>query len=724
MKKKSINHSWRRLLNFNLSKRISAVVILVLLALVTIINYELILPQTYDLSPGAVSDVDIVLPRSVIDRAKTEEKAEKAFSQVPDQYYRAEEIAQANQKNVETFLQLLNAERERISHVLLRTENEAQTLTVAEQDQRWKMSQEQEDKAMAVLQTEFVTKALASPSEDDVRQLLRMVPSTYTMVSGHLNRLVQLITKEELSSASLNKELEEHIAILLEMNAHFSQEYQLVGRVLKYYIHPNLVFNDEATKAAREEARKAAEANPVLLERGTKIVTLGETITKEQYQVLKDAGLLDSGVLDWSLFLGTLLNVLLIFVATRFFLREKMEKVTNKGKAMISILVTMLIPYVFTAYATNYTPFAAPVYFAAIVLTAYFGIRTALVLSTILILLIFPMNGANFHFLFCAVFGVLVSALVSDGMVKRDRYAVLIFSTGLAPALLSLALDLILKTSTGVLLVNLMIFGATGALSAVVAIGIMPLYEMFLDAVSPLRLIELSNQNHPLLKRMLVEAPGTSQHSMMVANLAEVAAEEIGAKSLLARVGAMYHDIGKMENPEFFTENQSGVNPHDLLTPQESARIIFAHVTDGVILAKQNHLPEALLAFITEHHGDTLLFSIYHKACEQADAAGLPRPDEAEFRYPGQKPQSKETGIVMLADSVEAAMKSTGYRDLVKAEELIRKIVKDKNAQNQLIDSGLSYQEVEKIIRSFLKVYAGQFHERIKYPDANSISKK
>ena len=252
----------------------------------------------------------------------------------------------------------------------------------------------------------------------------------------------------------------------------------------------------------------------------------------------------------------------------------------------------------------------------------------------------------------------------------------------------------------------------------------MPLYEIVLDAVSPLRLVELSNPNQPLLKRLLIEAPGTAQHSAMVANLAEVAAESIGANALLSRVGALYHDIGKLNNPSYFTENQFGENPHDKLSPEESAKIIFAHVTDGVKLAEENRLPEAVTAFIVEHHGDTVLMSIYPKACKIAEEKGMPLPDPADFSYPGRIPQSKETGIVMIADSVEAAMKSTGYRDLVNTEKLIRKIVKGKNDQDQLVDSGLSYQEVEKMVQAFLRVYEGQFHERLKYPDANPVSKR
>lgn len=366
----------------------------------------------------------------------------------------------------------------------------------------------------------------------------------------------------------------------------------------------------------------------------------------------------------------------------------------------------------------------APVYFATIIFTTYYGMRLALVFSACLLMLVFPIADMNFQFLFCSLVGVIVCAMLTDNFTKRNRYALVILMAAIAPTFTSIALDLLMKTSSGVMLSNSLIFFAVGALSAVAAIGVMPLYEIVLDAVSPLRLVELSNPNQPLLKRLLIEAPGTAQHSAMVANLAEVAAESIGANALLSRVGALYHDIGKLNNPSYFTENQFGENPHDKLSPEESAKIIFAHVTDGVKLAEENRLPEAVTAFIVEHHGDTVLMSIYPKACKIAEEKGMPLPDPADFSYPGRIPQSKETGIVMIADSVEAAMKSTGYRDLVNTEKLIRKIVKGKNDQDQLVDSGLSYQEVEKMVQAFLRVYEGQFHERLKYPDANPVSKR
>jgi putative nucleotidyltransferase with HDIG domain len=252
--------------------------------------------------------------------------------------------------------------------------------------------------------------------------------------------------------------------------------------------------------------------------------------------------------------------------------------------------------------------------------------------------------------------------------------------------------------------------------SVIAAIGIMPLFELIFNTVSPLRLIELSQPGHTLLKRLFIEAPGTSQHSMMVANLADTAAEAIGANAMIARVGAYYHDIGKLEDPVLFMENQKGENPNDLLTPEESTRRITSHTEDGVRIARRFRLPQPVLRIIQEHHGTTVLQFFYHRAVELAEAEGRDAPDPDQYRYHNPIPSSRESAVVMLADSTEAAMKASDVEDLTAAEEVIRGVVRSKIDQDQLADSELSFADVETIVQAFLQVYAGHFHERIAYP--------
>ena len=233
-----------------------------------------------------------------------------------------------------------------------------------------------------------------------------------------------------------------------------------------------------------------------------------------------------------------------------------------------------------------------------------------------------------------------------------------------------------------------------------------------------MRLLDLAQQSHPLQKRLFLEAPGTSQHSMMVANLADAAAEAIGANALLAKVGSYYHDIGKLERPEYFTENQQDkVNPHDNLNIEDSVAIITAHPSDGLKLAKKYRLPLAIQNIILEHHGTTCPGYFYLKAKKEAQEKGLPEPAKENFAYKGTVPSTRESAIIMIADSCEAAVRSRGVHEVEEAEVLFRQIVKQKIDEDQLVHSGLSFDDIEKMIRAFIQVYAGFFHERVKYPE-------
>jgi putative nucleotidyltransferase with HDIG domain len=255
-----------------------------------------------------------------------------------------------------------------------------------------------------------------------------------------------------------------------------------------------------------------------------------------------------------------------------------------------------------------------------------------------------------------------------------------------------------------------------GGLSSSLALGGLFLIGPLFDIVTTMRLIELSRPEHPLLQRMLREAPATYHHSLMVANLAEQGAESIDANALLARVGAYYHDIGKIARPYFFAENQAeGLNPHDRLDPETSAEVIVGHVTDGLKLARRYRLPSRVRAFIPEHHGGGRVSFLYHKAVQLAGDAEL--VDEENFRYPGRKPQSRETALVMLADGCEAAVRSAHPDSADEVAEVVNRIIDQRIGDSQLNQSGLTLQDVETIRQVFSSALKGTFHPRIKYPE-------
>ncbi len=246
-------------------------------------------------------------------------------------------------------------------------------------------------------------------------------------------------------------------------------------------------------------------------------------------------------------------------------------------------------------------------------------------------------------------------------------------------------------------------------------IGVLPYLETAFSITSMIKLLELANPTHPLLKQLLLEAPGTYHHSLMVANLAEAAAEPIGANPLLVRVGSYYHDIGKIKRTDYFVENQRGYeNPHEKIAPALSALIITSHVREGVELAREARLPQVIIDFIEQHHGTSLAKFFYSRALEEEREGSI---SEENFRYEGPKPQSKEVALVMLADSVEAAVKSLQDPNPERIRNMVRRIIKDKLNDGQLETSDLTFKDLDTVANSFCQMLEGIYHKRIEYPE-------
>ncbi|EGQ0119320.1 cyclic-di-AMP phosphodiesterase PgpH, partial [Listeria monocytogenes] len=247
----------------------------------------------------------------------------------------------------------------------------------------------------------------------------------------------------------------------------------------------------------------------------------------------------------------------------------------------------------------------------------------------------------------------------------------------------------------------------------ILGVGVIPLFETIFGLLTTSRLVELANPNHPLLKKILMKAPGTYHHSMMVANLAEACADKIGANSLLVRVGCFYHDIGKTLRPPYFVENQlQGINPHDRLTPEQSRDIILSHTKDGAEILKENHMPQPIIDIALQHHGTTLLKYFYFKAKETN-----PDVKEADYRYSGPKPQTKEIAIINISDSVEAAVRSSTEPTMAKITEIIDGIIKDRFLDGQFIECDITIQEIKIIRDTLIATLNGIYHQRIQYPD-------
>lgn len=695
---------------------------ILLLAMVLFAIYTGSMPKKYMLRPGDVSSYDIYAPRSIPDKVETERRAALAAAEVDDVILRSEEISKNVLERVDRFFQIIEEEREnppvKIPSPLPTepTENQPQEIEPIEP------LPVTDTKKLAERIIWAIERELGlSVSEEDALIFASITDDRLAALSGHVRSMAALIMADMVDETALRHSISQHVDNLEETMVYYKEDIELITRILNLLLEPNAVYDAQATENARKAARERVLNNPVMIEKGTRIVSVGDIITEDVYQLLSELDLIDSGQFDTRHLAGILMLLLLVSGIALFYVtHDEKENISSPGD-VIALLLILLIPLLVSSYLARNAPLAPPIYFAAVLIAVYFGFRASVILSFCLAVLVLPMTNFNPLFLAVAMMGSLVAALFARGIMRKDNYAFIILATVSTNILMTSSFGVILKEGWSDILLNCAYTAASGALSVIAAIGFMPIFEMLFNTVSPLRLIELSQPGHPLLRRLFVEAPGTSQHSMMVANLADAAAAAIGANTLLARVGAYYHDIGKLENPLMFAENQEDENPHDLMPPEKSVEIILNHPDAGVRIGRRYRLPKPILRIIHEHHGSTEQIYFLHKARKLAENGEQTDPDPSRYKYRCPIPTTRESAIVMLADSVEAAMKSTGVNNVEDAEKLIRHVVKQKFEQDQLISSGLSFSDVEKIIQAFLQVYTGHFHERVQYPDDYSI---
>ncbi|MFA5099725.1 MAG: HDIG domain-containing metalloprotein [Candidatus Omnitrophota bacterium] len=321
-------------------------------------------------------------------------------------------------------------------------------------------------------------------------------------------------------------------------------------------------------------------------------------------------------------------------------------------------------------------------------------------------------NGNDFYLaLICLVSGI-AAALLVDGARRRN----VIIRAGIIVGVVQVVVGILLTNFRLLDPNQYLILFSNGVIYSVIILGILPVFEMLFGTVTNISLLELADFNHPLLHRLMLEAPGTYHHSLIVGNLSEAACSAIGANSLLARIGAYYHDIGKLNKPEYFSENQElAASKHDTLSPTISKMVIMNHIKEGVELGRRHHLNPRIVDFIQHHHGTSLVYYFYRRALERVeDTQEVP---EEGFRYPGPRPRTKEIAVVLLADSVEAATRSMKSPSPDGIRELVHKIINNKFIDGQLDDCDLTLKDLEKIANVFIHVLSGIYHTRITYPD-------
>lgn len=492
-------------------------------------------------------------------------------------------------------------------------------------------------------------------------------------------------------------------------------------------LRANLIYNEGATNKALKEATDAVQPVQKTIKAGEIIVREGDRVTAEQISILEQLGIQRSKSYATTL-AGTALFVLLTFWLVLEFLRRYYSQIYRNDMMMLLIGLIFILIIAFTRFLTIIkigsnaelhllTGYLAPVAAGSMLIAILLDNRLAYFMTMIMALYVgFLSQGDQLYYAVTAFIGGTVGIFGVHRLTQMSDLAKSGLRIAFANFLTIITLHLISgEIKPSILTVSVVMGAANGILSAVLMIGALPYLESGFSLTSMIKLLELSNPNHPLLRRLLLEAPGTYHHSLMVGNLAEATAEAVGANPLLVRVGALFHDVGKIKRPEYFVENQRGFeNPHEKIAPALSTLIITSHVKEGAELAREAHLPQAILDFIEQHHGTSLAKYFYSRALEEDPDGNV---NEDNFRYEGPKPQSKEVALVMLADSVEAAVRSLQDPNPQKINQMVRMIIRDKLSEGQLETADLTFKDLDTISASFCKALEGIYHKRIEYPE-------
>ena len=485
----------------------------------------------------------------------------------------------------------------------------------------------------------------------------------------------------------------------------------------------NYIFNPiETKKRLLFEQQKISKVNGKV-SIGELIISKGELVTSRIYLKLLSykkefEGDQISSRANLFILFGQIILVSLCFLIIFLFIRAKRKQLFNDASAIKFILINLLLFIALArfslVFSNNNLIYLVPCCALPLVIRSFYDLRLALFIYTIAIVLIGWLAPNPFHFVFVQLMAGILSILTIDNLYKRSDLFISVGKISLVYFLSYLGISLITKGDIFGQDYSVYFFLMISALLTLFTYPLVYVYEKLFSLVSDISLLELSDTNHPLLKEMSEKAPGTFHHSLQVCNLAEHAAMEIDGNVLLIRVGALYHDIGKMENPLFFIENQlAGVNPHDELSSDESAKMIISHVIRGIEKAKKHNLPEQVIDFIRTHHGESVVHYFYRQYVKKFPEL---MNDTDKFRYPGPKPFSKETAILMMADSVEAATRSLPEKNAENISVLVNKIIQDQMTNGQFDEADITIKDINRIKKSFIKKLISMHHLRIEYP--------
>ncbi|MCL1936701.1 MAG: HDIG domain-containing protein [Defluviitaleaceae bacterium] len=515
--------------------------------------------------------------------------------------------------------------------------------------------------------------------------------------------------------------LEEEIYSMLSMRAIPYPLNSIGFFILDNYIVPNNLIDEEATNTLRED--RAASVEPVLFIQNQNIVNDGEIITEEIYHALLDLGYISEGyTINYIPLIGSTLLIITMFTIGLFYIHLFVPNLCKNKNQQILLFSLYIVLITSILFFRNLQHIFMPNLIFIMLIGMLISFRFSTVLNIIISIITFLVYDGNLSYLLYFFITGTVVSIVTRYTLERSKIIIFSLFVSFISGFVSFSLNLLLDRTFSIL--NLYNFGfsaLSGFFSVVIAVGTLPLWESLFGVITPIKLMDLTNPSNPLLRKLSIEAPGTYHHSIIVANLAEAAAHDISADTIIARVGAFFHDIGKLRHPMFFIENQVGVNLHDQIYPIDSAEIIIDHVNYGKELADEYKLPLVLRDIIVQHHGTTVLKFFYDKEktrMEEIDYENTKEVDINIFTYPGPIPQFKEAAIVMLSDTVEAAIRAMqqSSKNKIDINKKVKELINNKLMEGQLLDSGLTLKDIDMIEKAFIRVFSGMYHERIPYP--------
>ena len=659
-------------------------------------------PKQYDLSVGSISRETINATKDVVDEVTTEEKRAAAAAAVEPTY----RFVEGAKEEVLSSLAAVFSELHTVQQY-------AQTLKDENGHSKQSFTDAEIDYALSLISTislnRYQISTILRTSEESFDD---MVSTVTTAVENSLNTTIR--------EGQVNQSIQTILQIV-GFKLDISLIQNIIPTVLRACIVPNMVIEQETTEIARQAARDSVE--PIIYLQGQNIIRNGDRITKSQLTMLRSLGLLKDDMYDFSSFQGAALLVFLSMLCFILSLRLVVKEVLfDTRKLTVAMLVVLLGVGFSILFHLNFNAYFVPMVFVPVMLCVLLSSRAGFAsIAPMSVLISGLAAGNNSNYLYEMIL-LLVMSLIGGiccvRFMKSHPQRVRVLLSGLIAAVVNgltiLAIRWMTSTEMASLLTTMVWAMGGGLLSSVLAVSLQPVFETVFRLATPSKLQDLCNPNTPLLRRLQIEAPGTYHHSLIVANLSEAAAEKIGANPYLARAAGYYHDIGKLKRPKYFMENQMGENPHDKLDPYVSSAILTNHTKDGYQIVLQQHMPHEVASIILQHHGDTPVMFFYHKALQMSNGSPV---DMNEFRYEGPRPNTREAAIVMLADTIEAAVRSMPDPTPKTIIQFIERLIRGKLEDGQLSDSPLTLRDIDDICEAFSGVLNGVFHERIEYPE-------